>query len=253
MAKIKKFESSFCRSVLLSFCENRLCLSQFSPCARGLIRAKSDPCSAVNFLAGTVCADFFLSCQTPVFSGRISLQPKTKLPSFLLKYFAVVLNYLPNEWILRGGSARVLASSCSQHSRRVAPSSRRSKRGDLLCHIALLRKNRHLSLVPTLSGYALKVSWSWSELALKSATKFFACVAHCVCLPAKRKSVSISHFATPSLLEADTMLETQNRKAWCQWREGNVQETITAKEFVWLTYLIYRWLIRRSERQCGES
>ena len=47
-------------------------------------------------------ARIFLSCPTPVLSGRISLQPITKLPSFLLKYFAVVLNYLPNEWILRG-------------------------------------------------------------------------------------------------------------------------------------------------------
>ena len=63
---------------------------------------KSDPCSAVDFfLSGTVCAEF-LSCPTPVLSGSISLQPITKLPSFLLKYFAVVLNYLPNEWILRG-------------------------------------------------------------------------------------------------------------------------------------------------------
>ena len=47
-------------------------------------------------------ARIFLSCPTPVLSGRISLQPITKLASFLLKYFAVVLNYLPNEWILRG-------------------------------------------------------------------------------------------------------------------------------------------------------
>ena len=47
-------------------------------------------------------ARIFLSCPTPVLSGRISLQPITKLPSFLLKYFAAVLNYLPNEWILRG-------------------------------------------------------------------------------------------------------------------------------------------------------
>ena len=47
-------------------------------------------------------ARIFLSCPTPVLSGRISLQPIAKLPSFLLKYFAVVLNYLPNEWILRG-------------------------------------------------------------------------------------------------------------------------------------------------------
>ena len=43
-----------------------------------------------------------MSCPTPVLSGRISLQPITKLPIFLLKYFAVVLNYLPNESILRG-------------------------------------------------------------------------------------------------------------------------------------------------------
>ena len=47
-------------------------------------------------------ARIFLSCPTPFLSGRISLQPITKLPSFLLKYFAVVLNCLPNEWILRG-------------------------------------------------------------------------------------------------------------------------------------------------------
>ena len=47
-------------------------------------------------------ARIFLSCPTPVLFGRISLQPITKLPSLLLKYFAVVLNCLPNEWILRG-------------------------------------------------------------------------------------------------------------------------------------------------------
>ena len=53
------------------------------------------------FLSGTVPADFFV-LPTPVLSGRISVQPITKLPIFLLKHFAVVLNYLPNEWILRG-------------------------------------------------------------------------------------------------------------------------------------------------------
>ena len=58
--------------------------------------------SAVDFFCRERFARIFLSCPTPVLSGRISLQPITKLPSFLLKYFAVVLNYLPNEWILRG-------------------------------------------------------------------------------------------------------------------------------------------------------
>ena len=98
-------------------------------------------------------ARIFLSCPTPVLSGRISLQPITKLPSFLLKYFAVVLNYLAAKRMDSARrSARVLASSCSQHSRRAAHSSRRSKRGDYSAIIAFLPKSRHLSLVPTLSG-----------------------------------------------------------------------------------------------------
>ena len=216
------------------------------------IRAKSDPCSAVDFFVGNGSLGFFLSCPTPVLSGRISRQPITKLPSFLLKYFAVVLNYLPNEWILRGeapGTGFVLFSALEASSSFQQTIEKRR----LLCHIAFLPKSRHLSLVPTLSGYALRVSWSWSKLALKSATKFFACVSYGVCLP-RREKASVSHILPPlHFWKADTMLETQNRKAWCQWREGNVQETIAGKEFVWLAYLIDRWLIRGSERQCGES
>ena len=132
------------------------CTRCVSPCARGQIRAKSDLCSAVDFLAGTICAGFFLSCPTPVLSGRISLQPITKLPS-LLKYFAVVLNYLPNEWILRGEAPRYwLRPVLSTRGEQLIPADDRKE--ETYSAIAFLRKNRHLSLVPTLCGYALKVS-----------------------------------------------------------------------------------------------
>ena len=91
-----------------------------SPCARGQIRAKSDPCSTVDVFGRNGLRGFFCLAQVQFFLVAISLQPITKLSSFLLKYFAVALNYLPKEWILRGESARVLASSCSQHSRRAS-------------------------------------------------------------------------------------------------------------------------------------
>ena len=89
----------------------------FFPRARvGLVKKKNDeqcmrtgpdqgqigPLLRRGFFCREWFARIFLSCPTPVLSGRISLQPITKLPSSLLKYFAVVLNYLPNEWILRG-------------------------------------------------------------------------------------------------------------------------------------------------------
>ena len=85
------------------------------------------------------------------------MQLITKLPNFLLKHFAVVLNYLPNEWVLRGeatGTGSVLFSALEARSSfRKTMEKRR-----LLCHIAFLPKSKHLSLVPTLSDYALKVS-----------------------------------------------------------------------------------------------
>ena len=108
------------------------------------------------FLPGTVRADF-LSCLTPLLSGRISLQPIGKLPSFLLKHFAVVLNYLPNDWILRGkapGTGFILFSALEASSSFQQTIEKRK----LLCHIAFLRESKHLSLVPTLSGYGLRVS-----------------------------------------------------------------------------------------------
>ena len=166
----------------------------------GLDQGQIGPLRPWIFLPGTVRVDF-LSCPTPVLSGRISLQPIAKLPSFLLKHFAVVLNYLPNDWILRGkapGTGFILFSALEASSSFQQTIEKRK----LLCHIAFLRKSKHLSLIPTLSGYALRVSWSRSKLALKSATEFFACVSHCLCLP-RRWPASVSHILPPrSLLES---------------------------------------------------
>ena len=93
-------------------------------------------------------ARIFFSCPrpTPVLSGRISLQPITKLPSFLLKHFAVVLNYPPNEWILRGEAPGYwLRPVLSTRGEQLIPEDDRKE--DFLCHIAFLSKSRHLSLV----------------------------------------------------------------------------------------------------------
>ena len=78
-------------------------LNRFSQSMRtGPDQGQIGPLLRRGFFCRERFARIFLSCPTPVLSGRISLQPITKLPSFLLKYFAVVLNYLPNERILRG-------------------------------------------------------------------------------------------------------------------------------------------------------
>ena len=203
------------------------------------------------FLSGTVRADFFVLPDSSSFWSHFSAANwKTTKFSFKIFCRCAELPTCQTNGFCEGkrqGTGFVLFSALEASSSFQQTIEKKRP----LCHVAFLPKNRHLSLVPTLSGYALKVSWSWSKLALKSATKFFACVSYFVCLP-RREKASVSHSLPPlHFWKADTMLETQNRKAWCQWREGHVQETIAGKEFVWLAYLIYRWLIRRSERQCG--
>ena len=124
---------------------------QFQSMRTGPVQGQIGPLLRRGFFVGNGSRGLFLSCPTPVLSGRISLQPITKLPSFLLKYFAVVLNYLPNEWILRGEAPGYwLRPVLSTRGEQLIPADDRKR--SLLCHIAFLRKNRHLSLVPTLSG-----------------------------------------------------------------------------------------------------
>ena len=118
-----------------------------------------------------------------------------------LKHFAVVLNYLPNDGILRGkapGTGFILFSALEASS---SFQQTIEKRETTLPH-SFVRKSKHLPLVPTLSGYTLRVSWSGPKLALQSSTNFFACVSHCACLPRKGPA-SVSHILPPpSLLES---------------------------------------------------
>ena len=100
-----------------------------SPCARGQIRAKSDPCSAVDFLLGTVCADFLVLPDSSSFWSHFSAA-NYKTTMFSFKILCCWAELPAKRMDSARGSARVLASSCSQHSRRAAHSSRRSKRGD---------------------------------------------------------------------------------------------------------------------------
>ena len=146
-------------------------------------------------------ARIFLSCPTPVLSGRIFLQPITKLPSFLFKYFAVVLNFLPNEWILRGEARGYwLRPVLSTRGEQLIPADGR-KEETTLPYIAFLPKSRHLSLTYTI--------WLRFEGELKlieaCAQKCHKILCMCVVLRVsspKRKGVCISHFATLSFLES---------------------------------------------------
>ena len=52
-----------------SFCQ---CSGPCSPCARGQIRAKSDPCSAVNFFAGNGSRGFFVLPDSTSFWSHFS-------------------------------------------------------------------------------------------------------------------------------------------------------------------------------------
>ena len=107
-----------------------------------------------------------------------------------------MLNYLANEWILRGEAPEHwLRPVLSTRGEQLIPADDRKEETTL--PYSFLPKSRHLSLVPTLSGYALRVSWSWSKLALKSATKFFACVSYCVCLPRREKKRLYLTFCHP--------------------------------------------------------
>ena len=53
------------------------------------------------FLSGTVRADFFVLPDSSSFWSHFSAA-NYKTAKFFFKCFAIVLNYLPNEWILRG-------------------------------------------------------------------------------------------------------------------------------------------------------
>ena len=103
--------------------------SLVSPCARAQIRAKSDPCSAVDFLSGTVRADFFVLPDSSFFWSHFSAA-NYKTAKFSFKILCRCAELPAKRMDSARRSARVLASSCAQHSRRAAHSSRRSKRGD---------------------------------------------------------------------------------------------------------------------------
>ena len=93
-----------------------------SPCARGQIRAKSDPCSAVDFLPGTVRADFVLPDSSSFWSHFSAADCKTTKFSF--KTLCCCAELPAKRLDSARESARyLLASSCSQHSTRRASSS----------------------------------------------------------------------------------------------------------------------------------
>ena len=100
-----------------------------SPCARGQIRAKSDPCSAVDFFVGNGSRGFFVLPDSSSFWSHFSAA-NYKTAKFSFKILCRCAELSAKRMDSARRSARVLASSCSQHSSRAAHSSRRSKRGD---------------------------------------------------------------------------------------------------------------------------
>ena len=81
------------------------------------------------FLSGTVCADFFVLPDSSSFWSHFSAA-NYKTTKFSFQILCRCAELPAKRMDSARGSARVLASSCSQHSRRAAHSSRRSKRGD---------------------------------------------------------------------------------------------------------------------------
>ena len=81
------------------------------------------------FLSGTVRADFFVLPDSSSFLSHFSAV-NYKTAKFSFKILCRCAELPAKRMDSARRSARVLASSCSQHSRRAAHSSRRSKRGD---------------------------------------------------------------------------------------------------------------------------
>ena len=81
------------------------------------------------FLSGTVRADFFVLPDSSSFWSHFSAA-NYKTAKFSFKILCRCAELPAKRMDSARRSARALASSCSQHSRRAAHSSRRSKRGD---------------------------------------------------------------------------------------------------------------------------
>ena len=157
-------------------------MRNISPCARGQIRAKSDPSTPAENFPRERLAGFFFVARHQVFLVEF-------LWSWMQNYHAYRLETLLLWWTacwMNGFcETKQVATALTvfQRSRRSTHFQLSLENRRIQYLIALLRKSKHLSLVPTLLDYASEVSWCKSMLALRSSTKLFACMSYCTWPP----------------------------------------------------------------------